>query len=37
MMRKMPIIITGGAQRLGLACAKSLVTQGVTADITYRL
>jgi dihydromonapterin reductase/dihydrofolate reductase len=36
MMRKMPIIITGGAQRLGLACAKSLVTQGYRVIITYR-
>jgi dihydromonapterin reductase/dihydrofolate reductase len=36
MMRKMPIIITGGAQRLGLACAKSLVAQGYRVIITYR-
>ena len=31
MMRKMPIIITGGGQRLGLACAKALLAQGMTS------
>ena len=36
MMRKMPIIITGGAQRLGLACAKALLVQGYQVIITYR-
>ncbi|MCW4629539.1 MULTISPECIES: dihydromonapterin reductase [Marinomonas] len=36
MMRKMPIIITGGGQRLGLACAKALLAQGYDVIITYR-
>nr|WP_111638387.1 dihydromonapterin reductase [Marinomonas shanghaiensis] len=36
MVRKMPIIITGGGQRLGLACAKALVAQGYDVVITYR-
>jgi dihydromonapterin reductase/dihydrofolate reductase len=36
MTRKMPIIITGGGQRLGLACAKALVAQGYEVIITYR-
>lgn len=36
MTRKMPIIITGGAQRLGLACAKALVEDGHQVVITYR-
>ncbi|PYF84021.1 MULTISPECIES: dihydromonapterin reductase [Marinomonas] len=36
MIRKMPIIITGGGQRLGLACAKALVAKGYNVIITYR-
>lgn len=36
MTRKMPIIITGGGQRLGLACAKALVAQNYEVIITYR-
>jgi len=36
MTRKMPIIITGGGQRLGLACAKALVAQDYEVIITYR-
>jgi len=36
MTRKMPIIITGGGQRLGLACAKALSAQGHDIVITYR-
>ncbi|MGO2354362.1 MAG: dihydromonapterin reductase [Marinomonas foliarum] len=36
MIRKMPIIITGGGQRLGLACAKALVAKGYSVIITYR-
>ena len=31
-----PIVITGGAQRLGLAVAQALRTQGETVVITYR-
>ncbi|MEL0611663.1 dihydromonapterin reductase [Marinomonas arenicola] len=33
---KMPIIITGGAQRLGLACAKKLRAEGHDVVVTYR-
>lgn len=36
MTRKMPLIITGGAQRLGLACAKALASEGHEVVITYR-
>ncbi|MBJ7536701.1 dihydromonapterin reductase [Marinomonas transparens] len=36
MTRKTPIIITGGGQRLGLACAKALVAQNYEVIITYR-
>ena len=36
MTSKIPIIITGGAQRLGLACAKALVVKGDDVIITYR-
>lgn len=36
MTRKMPIIITGGGQRLGLACAKALLAKGYNVIITYR-
>ncbi|AEF53996.1 dihydromonapterin reductase [Marinomonas posidonica] len=36
MMRKSPIIITGGGQRLGLACAQALHEQGYKVIITYR-
>lgn len=36
MINKMPIIITGGAQRLGLACAKALISQNYDVIITYR-
>ncbi|REG86797.1 dihydromonapterin reductase [Marinomonas pollencensis] len=32
----MPIIITGGAQRLGLACAKALLADGFDVLVTYR-
>ena len=31
-----PILITGGAQRLGLAMAESLLKQGQEVIITYR-
>lgn len=33
---KVPIMITGGGQRLGLACAKALVAQGYDLVVTYR-
>ncbi|WP_395338062.1 dihydromonapterin reductase [Ningiella sp. W23] len=33
---KTPILITGGAQRLGLAIANDLLQQGITLIITYR-
>ncbi|MCV2403866.1 dihydromonapterin reductase [Marinomonas sp. C2222] len=36
MLNKMPVLITGGAQRLGLACAKALVSDGYDVVITYR-
>ncbi|MBR7888308.1 dihydromonapterin reductase [Marinomonas sp. A79] len=36
MTRKMPIIITGAGQRLGLASAKALVAKGYQVIITYR-
>lgn len=36
MARKLPIIITGGGQRLGLACAKSLLSDGYNVIVTYR-
>ncbi|ETX10798.1 dihydromonapterin reductase [Marinomonas ushuaiensis DSM 15871] len=36
MTTRMPIIITGGAQRLGLACAQALAEQGYEVIITYR-
>ena len=36
MIHDVPIIITGGAQRLGLACAKALVEDGHQVVITYR-
>ncbi|TYL49397.1 dihydromonapterin reductase [Marinomonas sp. IMCC 4694] len=36
MTRKLPIIITGGGQRLGLACAKKLLSQGGNVIVTYR-
>lgn len=36
MTRKMPIIITGGAQRIGLACAKALTADGYDVVVTYR-
>ncbi|BFM49150.1 dihydromonapterin reductase [Marinomonas sp. THO17] len=36
MTRKSPIIITGGGQRLGLACAKALQQEGYQVIITYR-
>lgn len=36
MTTRMPIIITGGGQRLGLACAQALATQNYQVIITYR-
>lgn len=36
MTLKVPIVITGGGQRLGLACAKALVEQGYDLVVTYR-
>jgi dihydromonapterin reductase/dihydrofolate reductase len=33
---KAPILITGGAQRLGLAMAEALIAQGETLIVTYR-
>lgn len=36
MTLKMPIIITGGAQRLGLACAEYLIGQGEPVVVSYR-
>ncbi|NLQ16662.1 dihydromonapterin reductase [Marinomonas sp. M1K-6] len=36
MTGKMPIIITGGAQRLGLACAQALAAQDYDVLVTYR-
>jgi dihydromonapterin reductase/dihydrofolate reductase len=37
MKNRAPIIITGGGQRLGLACAKALVAQGYEVVISYRI